>query len=989
MEAYSSFVVLDVREHVSNCEIDCVLFIYEQFCSNLLEDGGIKVIQSALHEDFANRLEEKHNNATNSSMDEAYSPTLEVISQAKQTRRGDCGSLRTSLAWDKAFFTNEGVLNPEELSLVNKTFKKLKGMPLPDIDEALRTSSDLNARFDGDDLALLDLEEKLFVDSQSPKQTYENKTEKIHGIGNRICKTGCDMDEVWPKSEEIVIALKKSSDKSREVLQKTPAKQLKDVSGKKGLPASTSFIQKVSSASKRVKDKLGKVLPANFSRTSGHQNSLRNVQDDSCVNARCTPSPYSSASESLGSAKLSHCYSYTPFERFGKPMPDPLIEIASLPISTSSRSSLDGMSSVASSIFSSDSRGIHSKCDVHNLVSHERSISSINMGSSAESHVLQSSRQSHGLQNTSSHSGSLSNTSMHARDDIAMASCIATHLVTKSGTNYFVNGQAGAYGSKPSGLRMPSPKLGFFDPARVTAAPCISTLHEKITGLGINKKVIAQPRMHAFPPRFVLGECVSSHQIGKLKSHGNPSVRSPSLSKKSSTSSIPSNSHFRPGTFSKSIIPYSSSPSFMPQRKFEFSLKAKQVPSNQGSDKKHPCLDSFETEAAVVIEDVENKLCPLSNSFQNGKHNQKGTSVSISRESQCPLSFSVEDSSLEYKTKVLGCQAIQTNGTETITSTKPGKASDKNEDINLEPGQLQLSGLLVDDLVGCSMLEPVKTDTLTSAKQIEAENENERGISEDEPFAAITAIKDMNPDFICDAQNTDACSQVSVAREQNGHSCELVESGISKLALGFRLRNEDKKIPVESSFSCNGLISSQTIAVNMAEPYNNSTQWSDWPAYEDVGPASGGRWSNDKVGSSLALLKQYHFSICPGSELDSEFECPIQDIKPNGRSPLAVNVVLLDSIDHQGLPNQPKREKGSFFTFAKKAVRRLTSSPVSANISGQENMSDGQHADESLHKSRRRNSMYSLSDGRSDTSPFTEERICALEAADEVSCHFY
>ncbi|KOM56101.1 hypothetical protein LR48_Vigan10g199300 [Vigna angularis] len=58
-------------------------------------------------------------------------------------------SLRKSLAWDSAFFTSEGILNHEELSLLNKGHKKSEMGMLPLIEE-LRISSESNRTIDND-----------------------------------------------------------------------------------------------------------------------------------------------------------------------------------------------------------------------------------------------------------------------------------------------------------------------------------------------------------------------------------------------------------------------------------------------------------------------------------------------------------------------------------------------------------------------------------------------------------------------------------------------------------------------------------------------------------------------------------------------------------------------------------------------------------------------------------------------------------------------
>ncbi|CAL0333415.1 unnamed protein product [Lupinus luteus] len=75
-------------------------------------------------------------------------------------------NFRKSLAWDSAFSTCEGVLNPEELSLVNKGFKNSEIRILPRTEE-LRMSSESNCTIDSDGSSLASLEVELFADTRA------------------------------------------------------------------------------------------------------------------------------------------------------------------------------------------------------------------------------------------------------------------------------------------------------------------------------------------------------------------------------------------------------------------------------------------------------------------------------------------------------------------------------------------------------------------------------------------------------------------------------------------------------------------------------------------------------------------------------------------------------------------------------------------------------------------------------------------------------
>ncbi|KAG6734558.1 uncharacterized protein LOC122289701 isoform X2 [Carya illinoinensis] len=78
---------------------------------------------------------------------------------------GICKSnLRKSLAWDSAFFTSAGVLEPEELSIINEGFRNFESHPLPGIEEELWRSAESNSTVDSDGSPLASLEMDLFED---------------------------------------------------------------------------------------------------------------------------------------------------------------------------------------------------------------------------------------------------------------------------------------------------------------------------------------------------------------------------------------------------------------------------------------------------------------------------------------------------------------------------------------------------------------------------------------------------------------------------------------------------------------------------------------------------------------------------------------------------------------------------------------------------------------------------------------------------------
>lgn len=63
--------------------------------------------------------------------------------ETNRTREFETSSFRKSLAWDNAFYTSSGVLDSEELSIVNKGSKKCETQKLPGV-EVLRSAESIS-----------------------------------------------------------------------------------------------------------------------------------------------------------------------------------------------------------------------------------------------------------------------------------------------------------------------------------------------------------------------------------------------------------------------------------------------------------------------------------------------------------------------------------------------------------------------------------------------------------------------------------------------------------------------------------------------------------------------------------------------------------------------------------------------------------------------------------------------------------------------------
>ncbi|TVU38930.1 hypothetical protein EJB05_12327, partial [Eragrostis curvula] len=91
-------------------------------------------------------------------------------------------NLRKSLAWDSAFFTSEGVLDTEELAIVNSTFRKTQGSRLPGItEESRRSGESTTSTLESESWAMESIETELFDNVRASIQRSLGKPSKVTG----------------------------------------------------------------------------------------------------------------------------------------------------------------------------------------------------------------------------------------------------------------------------------------------------------------------------------------------------------------------------------------------------------------------------------------------------------------------------------------------------------------------------------------------------------------------------------------------------------------------------------------------------------------------------------------------------------------------------------------------------------------------------------------------------------------------------------------
>ncbi|KAL5972547.1 hypothetical protein ACLOJK_039351 [Asimina triloba] len=154
--------------------------------------------------------------------------TLVSAAESNKNRKSSKCNLRKSLAWDNAFFTSEGILDPDELENVSKTSKKSQLCALPGIQEDLRKSTESTTTLGSDASALESLEVELFEDIRASiqKSGYDSgrtsdTTLSRSKAGQREPSMACPMKPV----SKPLIAYKRQS-LSKQALEKNPKEVL-------------------------------------------------------------------------------------------------------------------------------------------------------------------------------------------------------------------------------------------------------------------------------------------------------------------------------------------------------------------------------------------------------------------------------------------------------------------------------------------------------------------------------------------------------------------------------------------------------------------------------------------------------------------------------------------------------------------------------------------------------------------------------------------
>ncbi|XP_076893373.1 uncharacterized protein LOC143545353 [Bidens hawaiensis] len=122
-------------------------------------------------------------------------PTLIETTEPEKPRNNAKFNLRKSLAWDSAFFTSDGVLDADELSTMIEVGEKSVKHQLPGIEEEVYKSMDSISTLESDNLSLDCLEAELFEDIRASIQ----KSNKSTNVNNLSIKTPLGKKGFQPK----------------------------------------------------------------------------------------------------------------------------------------------------------------------------------------------------------------------------------------------------------------------------------------------------------------------------------------------------------------------------------------------------------------------------------------------------------------------------------------------------------------------------------------------------------------------------------------------------------------------------------------------------------------------------------------------------------------------------------------------------------------------------------------------------------------------
>ncbi|XP_027173652.1 uncharacterized serine-rich protein C215.13-like isoform X1 [Coffea eugenioides] len=464
-----------------------------------------------------------------SELDDQLPDLNESSEPSRASRKGKC-NLRKSLAWDNAFFTSAGVLDPEELSCMIKGAEKIEMQKLPGIQEDMQRSTDSISTLGSEDLTLENFEAELFEDIRASIQ----KSSKAYNTTNANCKITSGESQAVTSMKKMNLAsqnqkpvgISKSQTKQTLRLQSTakavkqdsvcsqPAQAVRNGSSNPTLSKPPSVINKTvrNGSSNPTLSKppsvINQVKPISTSTEKGaslaasQANKLGNTKTTigtvagkgvqalkaTIISGPCRVLPKSSSSSSSASnsTKIKSATTSTVDssgnvssnnlgkshleavrrkigERTLKPLPSG--SVLKTPLKTAKRTC--GNSAVSAYLMSSK---------ISPSISPASSISEWSSASSSSSSTINQRSNTSRTSFDANSCRSLDNDTIPLHND-SNNQIIEQHgneeIVIQNGGPRKSSSQAGtlSHSARPSGLRMPSPKIGFFDGVKSVRTP--------------------------------------------------------------------------------------------------------------------------------------------------------------------------------------------------------------------------------------------------------------------------------------------------------------------------------------------------------------------------------------------------------------------------------------------------------------------------------------------------------------------------------------
>ncbi|VAH13451.1 unnamed protein product [Triticum turgidum subsp. durum] len=426
---------------------------------------------------------------------QAVGPAEQAPERAQSPKKTKGVNLRKSLAWDKAFFTSEGVLDTEELGIVNSTFRKSQGSRLlPGIAEEMRRSMEsTTSSLESESFVLESLETELFDDVRASIQRTLGKPDKAPIVASGSSKTPRSAAKAPP------VTVRKGVDRIPQTQSKIrPPASISNgsVGGTKQRPqvtlkepaaarvaASKAAEAKPSSKPPRALPRVATMrAPTNTAVTSGiadkrsstggvvnRQAVAKSANSSASVPSRPGGGPKNNSTSKSGALSLAASPSLHSAPMAGGKTKSPTLisknrTAQRIPIRSSSRSDISKVDPARASRNKSHGESASPTISPSSSVD---SMSSVISGVSTASTV---GRASHTSETFSTRSSSLSPSTRKSNDH--PPTTLRRPVIVREGqasgafadnVKSNVDTSTQGNGFKPSGLRRPTPKIGYFD----------------------------------------------------------------------------------------------------------------------------------------------------------------------------------------------------------------------------------------------------------------------------------------------------------------------------------------------------------------------------------------------------------------------------------------------------------------------------------------------------------------------------------------------